>query len=242
MLEVVRAYWEGRTPLLLAKDALDIFLVYYLAYRALLVLRGTRAMQVGVGLSLVFVLYLVAQFLRLVTVISVMGALISSMLLIIVVVFQSDIRRGLQRVGSRAWFGNLARAHEAFDKAAALAAGGPNAERVARERLRVVEEHGSPEDVGAAIDALATVLLAAFGPAGPGSEPGTTIYLRARAIADLSAEYRLTRRYGIFVTGRNVNSADEDTVRYGPSTPADKVITGRINYGPTWYVGVKGTF
>ena len=63
MLEVVRAYWEGRTPLLLAKDALDIFLVYYLAYRALLVLRGTRAMQVGVGLSLVFVLYLVAQFL-----------------------------------------------------------------------------------------------------------------------------------------------------------------------------------
>ena len=112
MLEVVRAYWEGRTPLLLAKDALDIFLVYYLAYRALLVLRGTRAMQVGFGLSLVFVLYLVAQFLRLVTVISVMGALISSMLLIIVVVFQGDIRRGLQRVGSRAWFGSLVRAQE----------------------------------------------------------------------------------------------------------------------------------
>jgi diadenylate cyclase len=112
MFETVRAYWEGRTPLLLAKDALDVFLVYYLAYRALLVLRGTRAMQVGLGLSLVFVLYMFAQFLRLVTVISVMGALISSMLLIIVVVFQSDIRRGLQRVGSRAWFGSLVRAQE----------------------------------------------------------------------------------------------------------------------------------
>jgi diadenylate cyclase len=112
MFEAVRVYWEGRTPLLLAKDALDVFLVYYLAYRALLVLRGTRAMQVGLGLSLVFVLYLVAQYLRLVTVISVMGALISSMLLIIVVVFQSDIRRGLQRVGSRAWFGSLVRAQE----------------------------------------------------------------------------------------------------------------------------------
>ena len=112
MFEAVRAYWEGRTPLLLAKDALDVFLVYYLAYRALLVLRGTRAMQVGLGLSLVFVLYLFAQYLRLVTVISVMGALISSMLLIIVVVFQSDIRRGLQRVGSRAWFSGLVRAQE----------------------------------------------------------------------------------------------------------------------------------
>jgi uncharacterized protein (TIGR00159 family) len=112
MFEAVRLYWLSRTPLLLAKDALDVFLVYYLAYRALLVLRGTRAMQVGVGLGLVFALYLVAQYLRLATVISVMGALISSMLLIIVVVFQSDIRRGLQRVGSRAWFGNLARAQE----------------------------------------------------------------------------------------------------------------------------------
>ncbi|RYZ04172.1 MAG: TIGR00159 family protein [Myxococcales bacterium] len=112
MFEAVRAYWEGRTMLQLARDALDVFLVYYLAYRALLVLRGTRAMQVGLGLSLVFVLYVVAQVLRLATVISVMGALISSMLLIIVVVFQSDIRRGLQRVGSRAWFGSLVRAQE----------------------------------------------------------------------------------------------------------------------------------
>ncbi len=75
-----------------------------------------------------------------------------------------------------------------------------------------------------------------------GAEPNTIIYLQARAIADLSAEYRLTRRYGLFVTGRNVNSADEDTVRQGPSTPANKIITNRINYGPTWYVGVKGTF
>jgi hypothetical protein len=69
---------------------------------------------------------------------------------------------------------NVPRALEAFDKAGALAVGTPSAERVARERLRVVEEHGTPEDVAAAIDALANVLLAAFGPAGPGSEPGTT--------------------------------------------------------------------
>ncbi len=112
MLDTLLAYWGSRSPLGLAKDALDVFLVYYLTYRALLVLRGTRAMQVGLGLSLVFVLYAVAQALRLVTVISVMGALISSMLLIVVVVFQSDIRRGLQRVGSRAWFGSLVRAQE----------------------------------------------------------------------------------------------------------------------------------
>ena len=112
MPEFLRAYMASRSPVHYLRDALDIFIVYYVVYRALLVLRGTRAMQVGVGLGVLFALYLVAQALELVTVLTIMGALISSMILIIVVVFQSDIRRGLQRVGSRAWFGTFARSQE----------------------------------------------------------------------------------------------------------------------------------
>jgi diadenylate cyclase len=112
MLEGVLGHLAGRSPLSLARDAIDIFLVYYIVYRALLVLRGTRAVQVGIGLGMVFVLYIVARLLELVTLLSIMGAVVSSILLIIVVVFQSDIRRFLQRVGSNAWFGGLARAHE----------------------------------------------------------------------------------------------------------------------------------
>lgn len=112
MLDLVRSYLGSRSWALLARDALDVFLVYYLVYRALLVLRGTRAMQVGLGLVVVFLVYLVAQALELATVLSIMNAIITSIILIIVVVFQNDIRRGLQRVGSRAWFGNLARSQE----------------------------------------------------------------------------------------------------------------------------------
>jgi uncharacterized protein (TIGR00159 family) len=112
MPELLRAYFASRQPVHYLRDALDIFIVYYGVYRALLVLRGTRAMQVGVGLGVLFALYLVAQALELVTVLTIMGALISSMILIIVVVFQNDIRRGLQRVGSRAWFGTFARTQE----------------------------------------------------------------------------------------------------------------------------------
>lgn len=112
MLGSLYAFFESLTPLQVVRNVLDIFLVYYIVYRALLVLRGTRAMQVGMGLAMVFVLYIVAQLLQLVTVLNIMGALISSMILIIVVVFQNDIRRGLQRVGSRAWFGGLARTQE----------------------------------------------------------------------------------------------------------------------------------
>src|ERR1051325_1854739 len=118
MFEAVRAYWEGRTPLQLAKDALDVFLVYYLAYRALLVLRGTRAMQVGIGLLLVFVLYVLAAQLHFVTLLSVLGALIpGAVILILVVVFQNDIRRGLMRMGSQPWFGFAkARESQAIDE------------------------------------------------------------------------------------------------------------------------------
>ena len=112
MLDSLWSFFGSLTLVQCLRDLLDIFLVYYIVYRALLVLRGTRAMQVGMGLAMVFVLYIVAQLLQLVTVLNIMGALISSMILIIVVVFQNDIRRGLQRVGSRAWFGGLARSQE----------------------------------------------------------------------------------------------------------------------------------
>jgi diadenylate cyclase len=100
MLDDLLRFVSERSAGRLARDALDVFIVYYLCYRALLVLRGTRAMQVGIGLAAVFVLYLVADQLQLVSVVSVLGALISSIILVIVVVFQNDIRRGLMRVGS----------------------------------------------------------------------------------------------------------------------------------------------
>ena len=112
MPELLRAYFTNRSPAHYLRDALDIFIVYYVVYRALLVLRGTRAMQVGLGICILLGLYLVAQALELVTVVTIMGALISSMILIMVVVFQNDIRRGLQRVGSRAWFGTFNRTQE----------------------------------------------------------------------------------------------------------------------------------
>ena len=112
MLDSIGRFLAERNGLQLARDLLDVVIVYYVVYRALMVLRGTRAMQVGVGLGMVFLLYVVANFLQLATVLSVLGALISSIILVIVVVFQSDIRRGLQRVGSRAVFGGIGRAQE----------------------------------------------------------------------------------------------------------------------------------
>ncbi|HEX3473571.1 MAG TPA: hypothetical protein VHT91_00945 [Kofleriaceae bacterium] len=59
------------------------------------------------------------------------------------------------------------RAQAAFDAALGLATstapGGPVAERIARERLRLAEAHGAPGDVAAAIDGLAGQLVALLG-------------------------------------------------------------------------------
>jgi TonB-dependent receptor len=74
-----------------------------------------------------------------------------------------------------------------------------------------------------------------------GTEANTFTYLQSRAIADIAAEYRLTRVFSVFAIGRNVNAANEDTVTYGPSTPGHRIIRGRINYGANWYTGIKGT-
>jgi len=95
-----------------AIDVLDIVVVTYLVYRALLVLRGTRAMQMGIGLGVIFLVYLGAKYLGLVTLTNLLTTLLSSIILVVVVVFQNDIRRGLMRVGSQAFFGGLARQQE----------------------------------------------------------------------------------------------------------------------------------
>jgi hypothetical protein len=71
---------------------------------------------------------------------------------------------------ARASTNDFGRAQEAFERAAQLTANPAEAERVARERVRIAEEHGAPPDIANAIEGLAQVLLAAFGPGGPVAE------------------------------------------------------------------------
>jgi diadenylate cyclase len=101
-----------RPPGQVLTDLFDLLIVTYVIYRALLVLRGTRAMQMGTGLLLIFLVYVAAKWLALVTLLNLLSTLLSSIILIVVVVFQNDIRRGLMRVGSRAFLGGFARAQE----------------------------------------------------------------------------------------------------------------------------------
>jgi diadenylate cyclase len=105
-------YVAGRSVLDVVREVVDVSIVYYIVYRALLVMRGTRAIQIGIGLLLIFVLYVASYEFHLVTLLSILSALIpGAVILIVVVVFQNDIRRGLMRIGSQPWLG-MARARE----------------------------------------------------------------------------------------------------------------------------------
>lgn len=134
MPETLANYLSHRTPLELMRDVADIVVVYYLFYRLLLVARGTRAMQIATGLGIVCLMYVVAQAIGLVTIVALFGALLQSIILVIVVVFQTDIRRALERVGSRAFFGNFARSQESeVIESVVLAAG-----ELARHRVGAI--------------------------------------------------------------------------------------------------------
>jgi len=103
MVEGLLRLFSARPIGQILRDLVDIFIVTYVVYRALLVLRGTRAMQMGLGLGIVFLVYLGAKVLGLTTLLNLLSWLLSSIILIVVVVFQNDIRRALIRVGGKAW-------------------------------------------------------------------------------------------------------------------------------------------
>lgn len=96
----------------LAIEALDIIVVAALIYRGLLVLKGTRAVQMGFGIVFILLTYLAARAIGLVTLENLFSYLLSSIILIIVVVFQNDIRRALMRIGSNPLFAVWGRALE----------------------------------------------------------------------------------------------------------------------------------
>lgn len=78
---------------------IDILIVAFIIYRGLLVVRGTRAAPMLWGLALIIFLYLIARELGLYTLRWLLENFLSSIILVIVVIFQDEIRRGLTKVG-----------------------------------------------------------------------------------------------------------------------------------------------
>jgi uncharacterized protein (TIGR00159 family) len=81
------------------QDVLDISIMTFVVYQLINLIRGTRAAQMLMGLIIVLGTYLASQFLGLHTLNWVLDNLLASIVLVVVVIFQNDIRRALMQVG-----------------------------------------------------------------------------------------------------------------------------------------------
>jgi diadenylate cyclase len=86
------------------QDALDILIVAYVIYRIALLIRGTRTMQMVTGLGIVAAAFVASQMLGLFTLNWLLNNFLGSLMVILVVIFQADIRRALTGVGARSLF------------------------------------------------------------------------------------------------------------------------------------------
>ncbi|NTU59983.1 MAG: TIGR00159 family protein [Deltaproteobacteria bacterium] len=91
---------SGATAWIRWQDLVDILLVALVIYRVLLVIRGTRAVQILLGLAVLGMIFVVSEYLELFTLHWMLSAFLSSIILVVVVLFQNDIRRALAHVGT----------------------------------------------------------------------------------------------------------------------------------------------
>ena len=85
--------------------AIDILIVAFLVYQALMVVRGTRAGHILIGILIMVVLYGLAVWTGLEALRSLLSFIVPYLGLAIIVLFQSEIRRTLARLGRKRWFG-----------------------------------------------------------------------------------------------------------------------------------------
>jgi uncharacterized protein (TIGR00159 family) len=81
------------------RDVIDIVLVTIGIYWLLLLIRGTRAFQILLGLLVLFAASVASEIFQLVTLRTLLENFVQYGVLIVIVLFQHDIRRALARVG-----------------------------------------------------------------------------------------------------------------------------------------------
>lgn len=81
-------------------DILDILIVAILFYWLMVLVRGTRAERMLIGLAIVVLVFFISQRVELFTLHWILSNFLSSIVIIIIVVFQQDIRRALVQMGS----------------------------------------------------------------------------------------------------------------------------------------------
>ncbi len=160
-------------------DTLDIILVAFIIYYVLRLLEGTRALQVLLGFVLLVVLYYVSQR-GLFTLNWILGQFLGSIIIIVVILFQNDIRRGLAAIGRRPFLLKMSPgtsrelSTEEIVKAASYMANRQIGALIAIERVNSLADF---IEIGMRIDALVSreMIISIFNPSSPLHDGGIII-------------------------------------------------------------------
>jgi diadenylate cyclase len=185
------------------QDIVDIFLVSFIIYRTILLIRGTRAVQMLIGIAVLIVIYFGARELELLTLYWLLRTLLSSIFLIIIIVFQRDIRRALTQVGKTPFYKTY---DDALQNTIQVVVAG--ARYLSRRRiggLIVIERETGLRDYiesGHKVDANLTteLLVSLFLPSSPLHDGGVIIHdnriQTAGCLLPLTKNPYINKRYG----------------------------------------------
>jgi len=151
--------------------AVDILAVAFVIYQLLMIVRGTRAGHILIGILTMVAIYALAVWAGLEALRSVLSYIVPYTAIAVIVLFQSEIRRTLARIGRKRWFARGFKRPESIDEI--LLALGRLAQRKAGALIVLERDIGLRTFVesGVRLDAeiSADLLLAIF-------EPGAALH------------------------------------------------------------------
>lgn len=107
MGDIIRNFFQefiGRMSLLFGNvglnDVLDILVVTFLVYEVIILVRNTRAAQLARGVVVLLVVYVLALLADMRTLLFVLQAITQFGIIVLAVVFQPELRRAIEQVGS----------------------------------------------------------------------------------------------------------------------------------------------
>lgn len=184
-------------------DVVDIGILWYVVYRALMLVRGTRAFQSLVGLLLALVLFALSGRLELYAVHWMLEKFFVYIVLAVIILFQSDIKRGLAGAGGRLFPSFSTQpaqsAMEEIVRASFVMASRRIGALLALEREASLEEYA---EGGNRLDARVSseLLLAIFHPTSPLHDGAAVVrkdkVLAAKVFLPLSLSKEVSRFYG----------------------------------------------
>ncbi|GIP24518.1 MULTISPECIES: diadenylate cyclase CdaA [Paenibacillus] len=98
------------------KDAIDILIVTYIIYHLILLVRGTRAVQLLKGILVLVVIWAASTWLDLYTLKWLMNQMFTFGVVAVFIIFQPELRRALEQLGRGKLFGRTTADEEEFSR------------------------------------------------------------------------------------------------------------------------------